>query len=64
MFGYTLHSHLIGVAIQVDWYRYGRAMGVLAKDDSYDFNYQENRLFVEPKKLLPVSVLSLLIVEN
>ena len=54
LFTYGLHTHLLGAAIQIDWYRDGRHIGILAFDHSYDFNFQENRLFDEKKKLLPV----------
>jgi len=57
VFGYLLHSHLLGAKIKLDWYsKDGRQSEVLAEDNSYDFNYQENRLLPVPKKLLPVSI--------
>ena len=55
-FSHVLHSHLLGVAIQVDWYRNGQHIGIFANDDSYDFNFQESRHFDTNKKLLPVGV--------
>ena len=61
IFSYMLHAHLTGMKIQVDWYRDGVPLEVIASDDSYDFNYQENRLYESEKKLLPVSVIPALI---
>jgi len=56
VFGYILHAHLLGAKIKLDWYsKDGRQSEVLAEDNSYDFNYQENRLLSVPKKFLPVS---------
>ncbi|KAF6023514.1 Tbh [Bugula neritina] len=56
VFGYLLHAHLLGAKIKLDWYsKDGSQSEVLAEDNFYDFNYQENRLFPVPKKLLPVS---------
>ena len=55
IFGYLLHAHLLGISIQVDWYRNGKHYEIFASDASYDFNYQENRHFEKSKKLLPVS---------
>lgn len=51
---YFLHAHLLGAGVQVDWYRDDKPVGVLAKDNNYDFNFQENRLFNEKKQILPV----------
>ena len=55
MIGYQLHTHLLGVSVQVDLYRGGLAQEVFAYDENYDFNYQETRVFPDPKKLYPVS---------
>lgn len=55
MFGYLLHAHLLGVKIRVDWFRNGKPNGVLAQDNNYDFNFQENRVFTDVIKLMPVS---------
>lgn len=51
-----LHAHLLGVAVEVDWYRDGKQIGVFAKDDNYDFNFQESRYFKKNKKMYPVSL--------
>ncbi|KAF6023519.1 moxd1 [Bugula neritina] len=60
VFGYILHTHLLGAKIKLDWYsKDGRQSEVLAEDNSYDFNYQENRLLPVPKKLLPGDSLKL-----
>ena len=50
-----LHAHLTGIGIQVDLYRNGKHEEIFARDDHYDFNYQENRLFPESKKLYRVN---------
>lgn len=55
VFSYLLHAHLLAVAIQIDWYREGQHYEMLASDDTYDFNFQENRNFETMKKMLPVS---------
>ena len=55
IFSYFLHAHLLGVAMQIDWYRDGKHIGVLAYDDDYDFNFQESRHLEPNQKLLPVS---------
>lgn len=54
LFAYGLHSHLLGTAIQVDVYREGAPVGVLASDNNYDFNYQEFKFFKESQKIYPV----------
>lgn len=54
-FAYFLHAHLLGVGIKVEQFRDGKSIGMFAEDDAYDFNYQEGRSFVEPKKVMPVS---------
>ncbi|KAF6023515.1 moxd1 [Bugula neritina] len=60
VFGYLLHTHLLGAKIKLDWYsKDGRQSEVLAEDNSYDFNYQENRLLPVPKKLVPGDSLKL-----
>lgn len=46
---------MLGVAVQVDWYRDGKHIGVFANDNNYDFNFQDARHFESNKKLLPVS---------
>ncbi|XP_067938800.1 DBH-like monooxygenase protein 1 homolog [Watersipora subatra] len=53
VFSFFLHTHLIGRAIHVEWYRDGQNMGLLAFDDSYDFNFQEMRMMENTHKLLP-----------
>ena len=55
VFSYVLHAHLLGAAIQIDWYRDGKHIGIFANDDTYDFNFQETRHFETNKKVLPVS---------
>ena len=59
-FSYFLHSHLLGAAIQIDWFRDGKHIGIFAYDDTYDFNYQEVRHFDEKKKIMPVGDWNLL----
>ena len=54
-FGYFLHAHLLGVGIKVEQFRGGKSIGIFAEDNAYDFNYQEGRSFVEPRKVMPVS---------
>ena len=53
--GYYLHAHLLGVGNKVDHFRQNESIGMFAEDKNYDFNYQEGRSFVEPKKVMPVS---------
>ena len=54
MFSYMLHSHIIGAAVQVDWYRDNKHIGIFAEDQAYDFNFQESRHFETNKRLMPV----------
>ncbi|XP_067939715.1 DBH-like monooxygenase protein 2 homolog [Watersipora subatra] len=53
VYGYLLHTHLLGRAIHLEWYRDGKNMGLLAFDDTYDFNFQETRNFEKNIKMLP-----------
>lgn len=57
---YLLHAHLLGTRIQVDLYRQGKPVGIIAVEDNYDFNFQESRLFTEPVKIMPVCASSYL----
>uniref|UniRef100_A0A8D2H8Y2 Putative DBH-like monooxygenase protein 2 n=1 Tax=Urocitellus parryii TaxID=9999 RepID=A0A8D2H8Y2_UROPR len=43
VFGYLLHTHLAGQAVQAVQYRNGTQLQTICKDDSYDFNLQETR---------------------
>uniref|UniRef100_A0A8C4LNH7 DOMON domain-containing protein n=1 Tax=Equus asinus TaxID=9793 RepID=A0A8C4LNH7_EQUAS len=43
VFGYLLHTHLAGRALQAVQYRNGIQFRTICKDDSYDFNLQETR---------------------
>uniref|UniRef100_A0A9L0TQY6 Monooxygenase DBH like 2 n=1 Tax=Equus caballus TaxID=9796 RepID=A0A9L0TQY6_HORSE len=43
VFGYLLHTHLAGRALQAVQYRNGTQFRTICKDDSYDFNLQETR---------------------
>ncbi|XP_027824193.3 putative DBH-like monooxygenase protein 2 [Ovis aries] len=43
VFGYLLHTHLAGRALQAVQYRNGTQLRVICKDDAYDFNLQETR---------------------
>ncbi|KAG8523360.1 putative DBH-like monooxygenase protein 2 [Galemys pyrenaicus] len=43
VFGYLLHTHLAGRALQAVQYRNGTQLRTICKDDSYDFNLQETR---------------------
>ncbi|KAG3277338.1 putative DBH-like monooxygenase protein 2 [Ictidomys tridecemlineatus] len=43
VFGYLLHTHLAGQALQAVQYRNGTQLQTICKDDSYDFNLQETR---------------------
>lgn len=58
-FAYFLHAHLLGVGIKVEQFRDGKSIGMFAEDDAYDFNYQEGRSFVEPKKVMPGDTLKI-----
>ncbi|XP_067938987.1 DBH-like monooxygenase protein 1 [Watersipora subatra] len=53
IYGYLLHTHLLGTAIHVEWFRDGKNVGYLAFDNSYDFNFQETRHMETNKKMLP-----------
>ncbi|XP_070564615.1 DBH-like monooxygenase protein 1 homolog [Ptychodera flava] len=41
VFAVELHTHLIGKSVGVRHLRRGKELGVILKDDHYDFNYQE-----------------------
>ncbi|XP_036994508.2 putative DBH-like monooxygenase protein 2 [Artibeus jamaicensis] len=43
VFGYLLHTHLAGRALQAVQYRNGTQLRTICKDTSYDFNLQETR---------------------
>ncbi|KAM7120515.1 putative DBH-like monooxygenase protein 2 isoform 2-T2 [Molossus nigricans] len=43
VYGYLLHTHLAGRALQAVQYRNGKQLRTVCKDDSYDFNLQETR---------------------
>ncbi|XP_045046986.2 putative DBH-like monooxygenase protein 2 isoform X2 [Desmodus rotundus] len=43
VFGYLLHTHLAGRALQAVQYRNGTQFQTICKDDSYDFSLQETR---------------------
>uniref|UniRef100_A0A8D1T9X8 DOMON domain-containing protein n=1 Tax=Sus scrofa TaxID=9823 RepID=A0A8D1T9X8_PIG len=43
VYGYLLHTHLAGRALQAVQYRNGTQLQTICKDDSYDFNLQETR---------------------
>ncbi|KAM9651465.1 putative DBH-like monooxygenase protein 2 [Trichechus inunguis] len=43
VYGYLLHTHLTGRALQAVQYRNGSQLRTICKDDSYDFNLQETR---------------------
>ncbi|XP_002721886.2 putative DBH-like monooxygenase protein 2 isoform X1 [Oryctolagus cuniculus] len=43
VYGYLLHTHLAGRALQAVQYRNGTQLRTICKDDSYDFNLQETR---------------------
>ncbi|XP_077020640.1 DBH-like monooxygenase protein 2 [Tamandua tetradactyla] len=43
VYGYLLHTHLAGRALQAVQYRNGTQLQIICKDDAYDFNLQETR---------------------
>ncbi|EPQ13200.1 DBH-like monooxygenase protein 2 [Myotis brandtii] len=43
VYGYLLHTHLAGRALQAVQYRNGTQLRTICKDDTYDFNLQETR---------------------
>ncbi|XP_046951214.1 putative DBH-like monooxygenase protein 2 [Lynx rufus] len=43
VYGYLLHTHLAGRALQAVQYRNGTQLRIICKDDFYDFNLQETR---------------------
>uniref|UniRef100_A0A8C9D4T2 DOMON domain-containing protein n=1 Tax=Panthera leo TaxID=9689 RepID=A0A8C9D4T2_PANLE len=43
VYGYLLHTHLAGRALQAVQYRNGTQLRIICKDDLYDFNLQETR---------------------
>ncbi|KAK2096767.1 DBH-like monooxygenase protein 2 [Saguinus oedipus] len=56
VYGYLLHTHLAGRALQAVQYRNGTQLRTICKDDSYDFNLQEtrdlpSRVEIKPKVL-------------
>ena len=50
-----LHAHLLGRKVSVRVFRGDKEL-LLAKDDSYDFNFQETRHLKEEFRILPVSI--------
>ncbi|XP_070572376.1 DBH-like monooxygenase protein 1 homolog [Ptychodera flava] len=54
VFAVALHTHLLGKAVGVTHVRDGKELGVLAKDDHYDFNFQEFSMLAEEVVLKPV----------
>lgn len=51
VFGIFFHSHLAGKAIRLRHFRDGKELQAMARDEHYDFNYQETQYFEEPKTL-------------
>ena len=43
VFAAMMHTHLIGTALRVHHFRGDEELPLLAKDDHYDFNFQETR---------------------
>ncbi|XP_021953541.2 DBH-like monooxygenase protein 1 [Folsomia candida] len=52
-FSVMLHSHNSGRRMQLRQFRSGTELPPLAKDDYYDFNYQNNRRLRETRKIMP-----------
>ncbi|XP_036782022.2 putative DBH-like monooxygenase protein 2 [Manis pentadactyla] len=53
VFGYLLHTHLAGRALEALQYRNGTQLQTICKDDSYDFNLQEARDLQHPVVIKP-----------
>ncbi|XP_042238957.1 uncharacterized protein LOC121877254 isoform X2 [Homarus americanus] len=48
-----LHSHLLGSALKLRHIRDNKELPFIAKDMSYDFNYQQSRIFKDEVIILP-----------
>ena len=55
-FAAMLHTHLAGVAVRVRQFRDGKELAVIAKDDAYNFNFQETRILQKEYVVKPVTV--------
>ena len=54
-FAAELHTHLTGIAVRVHHVRNDTVMGIIARDNHFDFNFQEMREFKEEIVIKPVS---------
>jgi len=48
-----LHAHLLGQAITLRHIRDGQELEPILRDDNYDFNYQQDRMMENPRRILP-----------
>ena len=55
-FAAELHSHLSGITVRVHHLRNNTVIGIIARDNHFDFNFQEMREFKEEIVIKPVSV--------
>ncbi|KAK4302315.1 hypothetical protein Pmani_025590 [Petrolisthes manimaculis] len=53
VFAVILHTHLLGRSVRVRHIRQGRELEPIARDNNYDFNYQEYRALHTPRTVLP-----------
>ena len=54
-FAAELHTHLTGIAVRVHHLRNDEVIGIIAKDNHFDFSFQEMREFKEEVVVIPVS---------
>ena len=54
-FASELHTHLTGTAVRVHHVRNNTVMGIIARDNHFDFNFQEMRELKEEIVVKPVS---------
>lgn len=53
----TLHAHLTARKIMLRHIRDGVELPPIAKDDHYDFNYQQSRIVSPPRKIYPGDII-------
>ena len=56
------HTHLIGTALKIRHFREGEELPLLAKDDHFDFNFQEGRHLPQEVTIKRVSWNSFIII--
>lgn len=49
----SLHAHLSGMKVRLQHFRNGTKLDVIVKDDNFDSTFQQWRILVKPRLLLP-----------